>query len=94
MPIQQEMVALWQRMQAAGAPIIPGDNQAVSDDELLEAGTRLDFPLLIKAASGGGGIGVRAVSSLEKMPAALFGARREAKASVKASTQKQVARAA
>ncbi len=69
-----------QLMQAAGAPIIPGANEPMSDKELLAAGTRLGFPLLIKAASGGGGIGVRSISSLDKMPAALFSARREAKA--------------
>ena len=49
-------------MQAAGVPIIPGTTDPVgSVDELLALGDELGFPLLIKAAAGGGGKGMEDV---------------------------------
>ena len=67
-------------MLSAGVPVIPGTDEPMSDDELLSAGVRLGFPLLIKAAAGRGGIGMRAIRSLDQMPGALASARREARA--------------
>jgi acetyl-CoA/propionyl-CoA carboxylase, biotin carboxylase, biotin carboxyl carrier protein len=49
-------------MQAAGVPIIPGTTDPVeSVDELLELGEEIGYPLLIKAAAGGGGKGMEVV---------------------------------
>ena len=49
-------------MQAAGVPIIPGTTDPVgSVDELLALGEELGYPLLIKAAAGGGGKGMEEV---------------------------------
>jgi acetyl-CoA/propionyl-CoA carboxylase biotin carboxyl carrier protein len=49
-------------MQEAGVPIIPGTTDPVdSVDELLALGDELGFPLLIKAAAGGGGKGMEEV---------------------------------
>ena len=49
-------------MQAAGVPIIPGTTDPVgSVDELLALGYELGYPLLIKAAAGGGGKGMEEV---------------------------------
>jgi acetyl-CoA/propionyl-CoA carboxylase biotin carboxyl carrier protein len=49
-------------MQAAGVPIIPGTTDPVgSVDELLSLGDELGYPLLIKAAAGGGGKGMEEV---------------------------------
>ena len=46
-------------MQAAGVPIIPGTTDPVgSVEELLALGEELGYPLLIKAAAGGGGKGM------------------------------------
>ncbi|MBK7538263.1 MAG: acetyl-CoA carboxylase biotin carboxylase subunit [Myxococcales bacterium] len=72
-----------QTVSAAGAPVVPGDNGpegagfATSDDALLAA-DRIGFPVLIKAAAGGGGKGMRLVASRADLPAAFDGARREA----------------
>jgi acetyl-CoA/propionyl-CoA carboxylase biotin carboxyl carrier protein len=49
-------------MQEAGVPIIPGTTDPIgSVDELLALGDELGFPLLIKAAAGGGGKGMEGV---------------------------------
>jgi acetyl-CoA/propionyl-CoA carboxylase biotin carboxyl carrier protein len=51
-------------MQAAGVPIIPGTTDPVrSVDELLALGEEIGYPLLIKAAAGGGGKGMEEVHS-------------------------------
>ena len=40
---------------AAGVPITPGSEGAETDDQLIAAATKLGFPVIIKAAAGGGG---------------------------------------
>lgn len=65
---------------AAGVPVVPGTEPGLSDDELLAAGERIGFPLLVKAAAGGGGKGMRHVHSLAELPNAIAAARREATA--------------
>ena len=62
-----------------GIPYVPGysdDNQ--DDDVLLSAANEMGYPVMIKAAAGGGGKGMRSVDSAEEMPEALAAARREA----------------
>jgi acetyl-CoA carboxylase biotin carboxylase subunit len=68
---------------AAGAPVVPGDNgpdgNGFPDAELaLAAARRISFPVLIKAAAGGGGKGMRLVASEAELAPAFEGARREA----------------
>lgn len=65
---------------AAGVPVVPGTEGtgAMTDDELLNVAPKIGFPLLVKASAGGGGKGMREVTSLEEMPALLQSARREA----------------
>jgi len=66
------------RMQAAGVPVVPG-YQGIDDDESLSAAAReVGFPLLLKAAAGGGGKGMRVVHTLDELPASAAAARREA----------------
>ena len=64
----------------AGVPVVPGTEDVgnMTDDELLAKATEIGFPLLIKATAGGGGKGMREVTSLEEMPTLLASARREA----------------
>ena len=51
-------------MQQAGVPIIPGTTEALaSADELLALGDEIGYPLLIKAAAGGGGKGMEVVEA-------------------------------
>jgi acetyl-CoA carboxylase biotin carboxylase subunit len=72
-------------MQAAGVPVVPGDNgpegKGFPGPELAKAAAaRIGYPVMLKAAAGGGGRGMRLVDSEDKLEAALAGARREAKA--------------
>jgi len=69
------------RMKDAGVPIVPGLTEPVEDpDEAVEAARNLGVPVLLKAAAGGGGKGMRVVEDLDQLPRAFEGARREAEA--------------
>jgi acetyl-CoA carboxylase biotin carboxylase subunit len=65
---------------AAGVPLVPGTEKGLSDEELVAAGDEIGYPLLVKAASGGGGKGMRPVHKAADLPDAIAGARREAQA--------------
>ncbi len=70
-----------QAMQAAGVPIIPGTTDPVdSVDRVAALGAELGYPLLIKAAAGGGGKGMKVVRSEDEAPQAFESAQREGKA--------------
>lgn len=62
----------------AGVPLIPGTEEGLHDDDLLDAGKAIGFPLMVKAAAGGGGKGMRVVHDEKDLPEALATARREA----------------
>jgi len=69
-------------MEKAGVPLVPGYHGADQDAALLaKEAKKVGFPVLIKAASGGGGKGMRIVESAADFAAALASAKREAKAS-------------
>ena len=51
----------------AGVPLLPGTDDAVPDAEAAETAWRLGFPLMVKAAEGGGGIGIHIVRSPEEL---------------------------
>jgi acetyl-CoA/propionyl-CoA carboxylase, biotin carboxylase, biotin carboxyl carrier protein len=64
---------------AAGVPILPGLSGAHLGDEEIEAwAVDAELPILLKAAAGGGGKGMRVVTELAGLPGALAAARREA----------------
>jgi acetyl-CoA/propionyl-CoA carboxylase biotin carboxyl carrier protein len=66
---------------AAGVPVVPGLNGAALHDEQIAAWVEgQQLPLLLKAAAGGGGKGMRVVRAPAELPDALAAARREAKA--------------
>ncbi len=66
-------------MEAAGVPLVPGYHGQDQDDALLlAAAQRIGFPVLLKAAAGGGGKGMRAVMAEHEFAGALAAARREA----------------
>jgi acetyl-CoA carboxylase biotin carboxylase subunit len=66
------------KMSAAGVPIVPGA-RCETTDEATAAATQIGFPVMLKAASGGGGKGMRLVSSPAEMAGAWERARSEAK---------------
>ncbi|MGZ9108433.1 MAG: acetyl-CoA carboxylase biotin carboxylase subunit [Micavibrio sp.] len=66
---------------ALGLPVVPGSDGAIESLESgLAAAKKAGFPVLIKAASGGGGKGMKVVRSAEDFPEAYKTARSEAKA--------------
>ncbi len=67
----------------ADVPLVPGAELAgdVSDDDLLAAGDRVGYPVLVKASAGGGGKGMRVVRASADLVEAVAGARREAASS-------------
>lgn len=69
-------------MIAAGVPVVPGETPRDQTDEALAAAaSRVGYPVLIKPAAGGGGIGMKTVREAAALPDALAAARREARAS-------------
>ncbi len=66
-------------MAAAGLPIIPGTEGIVEDEAAAgSAAARIGYPLIIKAAAGGGGRGMRVVRSRSELMPAFQTARSEA----------------
>jgi len=66
-------------MESAGVPCVPGYHGAdQSDDNLAAEARRIGFPLMVKAAAGGGGRGMRLVNAPEDIANALTRARSEA----------------
>lgn len=66
-------------MQAAGVPVVPGyTGEDQSNDTLAREAARIGFPLMIKAAHGGGGKGMRVVRTLEEFLPLLESCKREA----------------
>jgi acetyl-CoA carboxylase biotin carboxylase subunit len=69
-----------QMMINSGVPIIPGMQGIASDVELFkQEAEKVGYPVLLKAAAGGGGKGMRVVHKPEDIEDALSGAMREAK---------------
>jgi acetyl-CoA/propionyl-CoA carboxylase biotin carboxyl carrier protein len=67
---------------AAGVPVVPGAiPEAQTDDAIAAAVALVGFPALLKAASGGGGKGMRAVRATSEVLESIRAARREAERS-------------
>ncbi|WP_309606238.1 acetyl-CoA carboxylase biotin carboxylase subunit [Phenylobacterium sp.] len=70
-----------QAVKAAGIPVVPGSDGAVTtEDEAMAAALEIGFPVLIKAAAGGGGRGMKVAQSEADLYEAVSTARSEAKA--------------
>jgi acetyl-CoA carboxylase biotin carboxylase subunit len=71
-----------QAVKAAGIPVVPGSDGAVTtEEEAFAAAKAIGFPVLIKAAAGGGGRGMKVAQSEADLYEAVSTARSEAKAS-------------
>jgi pyruvate carboxylase len=65
--------------QRANVPVLPGSEQAIqSEDEARRLAEQMGYPVIVKAAMGGGGRGMRVAASAEHLHDALEQARREA----------------
>src|SRR5205823_12551615 len=65
---------------AAGVPVVPGTTEPLRDErEAREGAERFGYPVLLKAAAGGGGKGMRIVRDTKTLASSLDMARREAK---------------
>jgi acetyl-CoA carboxylase biotin carboxylase subunit len=68
-----------QQMEKAGVPFVPGTSRGVeSVAEAREIAVTLGYPVMLKAAAGGGGKGMRLVASATELASALEGAQSEA----------------
>jgi acetyl-CoA carboxylase, biotin carboxylase subunit len=74
-------------MKEAGLPILPGSPDPItSEEEARKIAREIGFPIIVKAAAGGGGRGMRVVRSEEELGRALEGASTEAAAAFKDGT--------
>ena len=71
-----------QAMERAGVPFVPGTSRGLDSYEQAEqVAERIGYPVMLKAAAGGGGKGMRLVHTPEDLKSALEGARSEAERS-------------
>jgi acetyl-CoA carboxylase biotin carboxylase subunit len=64
----------------AGVPVVPGSTGNVSPEEAVGVAQEIGYPLMIKAAAGGGGRGIRIAQDEEQLKRAVKVARQEAEA--------------
>jgi acetyl-CoA carboxylase biotin carboxylase subunit len=76
-----DKIAAKTAMATLGVPLVPGSPGELTDlDEAMEVAARIGYPVLIKAAAGGGGRGMKVATSAEGLEEAWRVARAEAKA--------------
>jgi len=77
-----DKMAARETMRKVGIPIVPGTQEAVKDkDEALRIAKRIKYPVIIKAAAGGGGRGMRVCHNEVRLVSALMTAQHEAEQS-------------
>jgi acetyl-CoA carboxylase, biotin carboxylase subunit len=62
----------------AGVPVVPGSDELADVDDAVAAAGRIGYPVLVKAAAGGGGRGIRPASSDDELRRVVVEAQREA----------------
>ncbi|OEG70232.1 acetyl-CoA carboxylase biotin carboxylase subunit [Candidatus Endomicrobiellum trichonymphae] len=69
-------------MKKSGIPVIPGSNGPVNvdDPKIFDTAKKIGYPVIIKATAGGGGKGMRIVTSKESLKNSIIMAQTEAKA--------------
>jgi acetyl-CoA carboxylase biotin carboxylase subunit len=76
-----DKIAAKKAVKDAGIPVVPGsDGGITSDTEAFKVAKKVGYPLLVKAASGGGGRGMKVALKESELSHALSAARTEAKA--------------
>ncbi len=77
--IMGDKITAKQTVAEAGIPVVPGSDGGVEDiEDARKIAKKIGFPLLVKAAAGGGGRGMRLAETPEKLDEALMSARQEA----------------
>lgn len=67
------------QMHAAGIPVVPGSEQGLdSVEDALAVAENLGYPLMLKASAGGGGIGMKLVSSNDELKTAFNSTKQQA----------------
>jgi acetyl-CoA carboxylase, biotin carboxylase subunit len=62
----------------AGVPVVPGSDESGSADEAVETAEGIGYPVMVKAAAGGGGRGIRVAENADELRKAVQVAKREA----------------
>ena len=76
-----DKIAAKRTVKELGIPVVPGSSGGVgSDDEAFSLARDIGYPLIAKAAAGGGGRGMRVIRTEDELISALATARAEAKA--------------
>jgi len=76
-----DKIAAKETMRRAGVPLVPGSDGSITDlKEAAKVAEKTGFPVLIKAAAGGGGRGMKVAQSADELEHAFSTARAEAKA--------------
>jgi acetyl-CoA carboxylase biotin carboxylase subunit len=79
--IMGDKIAAKQAVREAGIPVVPGSKGAIpSEAEAISAADEIGYPVLIKAAAGGGGRGMKVARDRDEVAEAYATARGEAKA--------------
>jgi acetyl-CoA carboxylase biotin carboxylase subunit len=79
--VMGDKIAAKRAVAAAGIPVVPGSEGALTTEaDAIAAAEAIGFPVLIKAAAGGGGRGMKVATSREEVAEAYGTARGEAKA--------------
>ena len=79
--IMGDKITAKQTVLEAGIPCVPGsDGEVETVEAAIEASKAIGFPLIVKAAAGGGGRGMKVARSKDELSSALSTARSEAKA--------------
>jgi acetyl-CoA carboxylase, biotin carboxylase subunit len=64
--------------QEADVPVVPGSEESASADEAVETAQEIGYPVMVKAAAGGGGRGIRVAENDEELRKSVQVAKREA----------------
>lgn len=74
-----DKAAARQAAERAGVPVVPGSGPVTDVDEAVAAAANVGYPVLVKASAGGGGRGIRPVSSAAELAEVLPAAKAEAR---------------
>jgi acetyl-CoA carboxylase biotin carboxylase subunit len=77
-----DKIAAIELMKKSGVPVVPGSNGPISADDpkIFAMAKKIGYPVIVKATAGGGGKGMRIVTSEETLQNAIVMAQTEAKA--------------